>query len=266
MKEIDAYIERYNKIQDAINASELYKNAVDSFKIGLKDFTFTPQEQANAYATFLAQTITGLQAQSMEMALKLQVAQVQAEDLRGKSAIETNILKSQALAQAINAQTAQATLEQEKIKCQVLIKSANDNTEINKSNALVQYMNVIGNANNYANLTAGELHTKIRDSIMAIGKDGSLDMKSIEDLEKQKAQKVIIYASKTDISVGEIITFGVISNIADVKTIEWDFGGTTFIGSENMQYRFDTIGYHEVSVRISDGETTHSNNLRVLVR
>lgn len=273
MKSIDSYIERYSKIQDAISNSTLYQEAIDSFKTGLKDFSFTPQEQANAYATFIAQTTIGLQAQSMEMALRIELTEIQSNDLRNKSAIETQILKSQALTNAINVSTAQATLEaskssalQEKIKCQVLIKSANDNTEINKCNALVEYMNIIGNATNYANITSAKLHESIKNSILSIGKDGSL--KSLNNTDEnwieEEAKRVIIYAPKTTLSPSEIGIFGIIHNI-EGASIEWDFDGEKFVESEIMEYAFKTDGYKTVKVSVKAQEKVYEDNLRVYV-
>lgn len=265
MKAIDLYIERYSKIQEAISNSTLYIEAIDSFKTGLKDFSFTPQEQANAYATFIAQTTIGLQAQSMEMALKLELTEIQSNDLKNQSALQKQILKSQALCGPINIKTAQAQLNaqianalQEKIKCEVLIKSANDNTSINKCNTLVEYMNVIGNANNSSAITNAKLHENIKAAIDKIGEGYQINYENnlkdfAIDTQHSQSKLCILYAFKTTFSIGEEGSFGVMSNLENPK-IEWDFDGVRFNGSDSINYAFDSAGYKTIKVKADELE------------
>lgn len=271
MKGIQSYIDRYSKIQDAISSSTLYQQAIDSFKTGLKDFSFTPQEQANAYATFIAQTTIGLQAQSMEMALRVELTEIQGNDLRNKSAIETQILKSQALVNAINVKTAQAQLNsgianalQEKIKCEVLVKSANDNASINKCNTLVEYMNVIGNANNVSTITNAKLHENIKEAIDKIGSGSEINygnnFKNFNIDTDSNISLCILYTFKTTLSIGEYGNFGVITNIKD-PIIEWDFDGNTFSGTDSISYAFKSDGYKKIKVKVSES----SDDIIILV-
>lgn len=261
MESIDSYIQRYSKIQEAISNSKLYQEAIDSFKTGLKDFSFTPQEQANAYATFIAQTTIGLQTQSMEMALRVKLTEIQSNDLQNKSAIEAQILKSQALIGSINVKTAQAQLNsqianalQEKIKCEVLVKSANDNTSINKCNTLVEYMNVIGNANNVSTITNAKLHENIKEAIDKIGSGNQINygenFKNFNIDTDSNTNLCILYTFKTILSVGEYGNFGVITNIKD-PIIEWDFDGNTFTGTDTISYAFDSDGYKKIKVKVN---------------
>lgn len=273
MKSIDSYIQRYDKLQEAIINSSIYKEALESFKTGLKDFSFTPQEQANAYASFIAQVTLGLQAQSMEMALRLELSEIQAEDLKIKSALEAQILKSQALSSSFEVQKGEAMIQasrasalQEKIKCEVLIKSANDNTQINKANTLVEYMSALGNSQNPQRIDESNIHQNIKDSILNIGENGSIKNISEEtynwlsDINIQ----VLIYTSKTNLSIDEIGLFGVISNV-EYDSLQWDFEGEIIEDSEIINYAFSTSGYKNIKVTLKSKDKSYSDSVVVLV-
>ncbi|PAF51985.1 hypothetical protein [Helicobacter sp. 13S00477-4] len=252
-----SYITKYNLIQNAIKSSELYTEAIEAFKNGLVEFSFTPQEKANAYASFLAQTVLGLQAQSMDTALKIELTQLQADDLKNKSALEAQILKYQALSAAFQSDTSHYALEatkaqalQEKIKCDVLVKSANDNTAINKCNSLVELMNVMGNATSYPVIKP--LIDDVNKSIYSIGKGGELnyndELKSLE-IEEEK-YRLFIYTSKNILSVNENVIFGVVHNILNPDAIIWTIEEEEIKDTQNIQYSFDSIGYKNIKVLI----------------
>lgn len=187
--------------------------------------------------------------------------------------LELQALKSNVLTSAIGIKSAVTQLNmglasalQEKIKCEVLVKSANDNTSINKCNALVEYLSVLANATNFGNISSENLHKSVKDAIDKIGNGEELNyLDTIKALDNVFDTKLcLIYANKHIASIHESLSFGVIHTL-DNPTIEWNFNGNILEGSANMDYAFDTHGYKEVSVKVSQGDTQLSNMIRIKV-
>ena len=140
--------ENFDFIEAKMKDSQIYKDALDSFVKYMPSYAFTDDQKALAYSDFMAKTFLGVFQSAVQTALTIDQNEVATRDAQNQSALgilgkkkEVAMLSNQVKEsffkiQASKMQTAQLQAQalQDKIKAEVLHKSANDNAQINKAN------------------------------------------------------------------------------------------------------------------------------------
>ena len=146
----------------------------------------------------------------------------------------------------------QAQALQDKIKAEVLHKSANDNAQINKANCMVSYQNVLSNANKPDLLNSLEMQKTTVDALKAIGEAPISDYTDewarvkIPDYNTDFDTTMIeIYVTKNIISVNEVVAFNIISSVEIIDDI-WDFGDNTNAYGDNILKSYEQAGGYKV--------------------
>ena len=146
----------------------------------------------------------------------------------------------------------QAQALQDKIKAEVLHKSANDNAQINKANCMVSYQNVLSNANKPDLLNSLEMQKTTVDALKAIGEAPISDYTDewarvkIPDYNTDFDTTMIeIYVTKNIISVNEVVAFNIISSVEIIEDI-WHFGDNTNAYGDNILKSYKQAGEYKV--------------------
>ena len=263
---LQKFQENFDFIESKMKDSQMYKDALQSFTEYMPDHAFTDDQKALAYSDFMSKTFLGVFNTAVQTALTIDLNEIQTRDAQNQSALgvlakkkETAILSNQVKEsffkiQASKMQTAQLQAQalQDKIKAEVLHKSANDNAQINKANCMVSYQNVLSNANKPDLLNSLEMQKTTVDALKAIGEAPISDYTDewarvkIPDYNTDFDTTMIeIYVTKNIISVNEVVAFNIISSVEIIEDI-WDFGDNTNAYGDNILKSYKQAGEYKV--------------------
>ena len=263
---LQKFQENFDFIESKMKDSQMYKDALQSFTEYMPDHAFTDDQKALAYSDFMSKTFLGVFNTAVQTALTIDLNEIQTRDAQNQSALgvlakkkETAILSNQVKEsffkiQASKMQTAQLQAQalQDKIKAEVLHKSANDNAQINKANCMVSYQNVLSNANKPDLLNSLEMQKTTVDALKAIGEAPISDYTDewarvkIPDYNTDFDTTMIeIYVTKNIISVNEVVAFNIISSVEIIEDI-WDFGDNTNAYGDNILKSYEQAGEYKV--------------------
>ena len=263
---LQKFQENFDFIESKMKDSQMYKDALQSFTEYMPDHAFTDDQKALAYSDFMSKTFLGVFNTAVQTALTIDLNEIQTRDAQNQSALgvlakkkETAILSNQVKEsffkiQASKMQTAQLQAQalQDKIKAEVLHKSANDNAQINKANCMVSYQNVLSNANKPDLLNSLEMQKTTVDALKAIGEAPISDYTDewarvkIPDYNTDFDTTMIeIYVTKNIISVNEVVAFNIISSVEIIEDI-WDFGDNTNAYGDNILKSYKQEGEYKV--------------------
>lgn len=283
--------ENFDFIESSMQDSKMYKNALASFKDGMKDYAFSDDAKATALASFMSNVFQSSFQIAVQTALNIDLNEVQTRDAQNKSALEILGMQKDVTSKANSAKESfykvqaskmqaaqlQAQALQDKIKAEVLHKSSNDNAQINKANCMVSYQSVMGNVNKPQLITQYEMQKETVNALKAIGEakindysDELLKVK-IPVLEEEEDINVIaIYATKQIVSIQEPINFFVITSV-ELESIEWDFGNNDVDIGDNIYYSYKVAGEYKVSMKAilqlkNQEEKIYFRSLDIIVR
>ncbi len=263
---LQKFQENFDFIESKMKDSQMYKDALQSFTEYMPDHAFTDDQKALAYSDFMSKTFLGVFNTAVQTALTIDLNEIQTRDAQNQSALgvlakkkETAILSNQVKEsffkiQASKMQTAQLQAQalQDKIKAEVLHKSANDNAQINKANCMVSYQNVLSNANKPDLLNSLEMQKTTVDALKAIGEAPISDYTDewarvkIPDYNTDFDTTMIeIYVTKNIISVNEVVAFNIISSVEIIEDI-WHFGDNTNAYGDNILKSYKQAGEYKV--------------------
>lgn len=261
--------ENFDFIESNMQDSKMYKNALESFKDGMKDYAFSDDAKATAMATFMSSVFQSSFQIAVQTALNIDLNEIQTRDAQNKSALEILGMQKDVTAKANSAKESfykvqaskmqaaqlQAQALQDKIKAEVLHKSSNDNAQINKANCMVSYQSVMGNVNKPQLITQYEMQKETVNALKAIGeakiKDYSDELLKVKIpvLEEEEDVNVIaIYATKQIVGVNEPINFFVITSV-ELESIKWDFDNGHIDIGDNIYYNYSEAGEYKVVMR-----------------
>lgn len=255
--------ENFDFIEAKMKDSQIYKDALESFIKHMPDYAFTDDQKALAYSDFMAKTFLGVFQSAVQTALSIDQNEVATRDAQNQSALgilakkkevamfANQVKESFFKIQASKMQTAQLQAQalQDKIKAEVLHKSANDNAQINKANCMVSYQNVLANANKPDLLTSYDMQQTTVDALKAIGEAAISDYTDewkkvqIPDYNVGFDTTILeIYVTKSVIAVDEIVGFHVITSV-ELRDVQWDFGdGEISTQKDNILKSFNKEG------------------------
>ncbi|WP_233715407.1 PKD domain-containing protein [Helicobacter trogontum] len=262
--------ENFDFIEAKMKDSQIYKDALDSFVKYMPSYAFTDDQKALAYSDFMAKTFLGVFQSAVQTALTIDQNEVATRDAQNQSALgilgkkkEVAMLANQVKEsffkiQASKMQTAQLQAQalQDKIKAEVLHKSANDNAQINKANCMVSYQNVLSNANKPDLLQSYDMQQTTVNALKAIGEapisDYTDEWKKVQipDYNTEFDTNIIeVYVTKNIIAVNEIVGFHIVTSIELVE-VEWDFGdGEVSTQKDNILKSFSKEGSYNVRLK-----------------
>ena len=258
--------ENFDFIESKMKDSNMYKDALESFTKHMQDYAFTDDQKALAYSDFMSKTFLGVFNVAVQTALTIDQNEVATRDAQNQSALgilgkkkEVTLMSNQVKEsffkiQASKMQTAQLQAQalQDKIKAEVLHKSANDNAQINKANCMVSYQNVLSNANKPDLLTSYDMQKTTVDALKAIGESPISDYTDewakvqIPDYNVDFDTTIIeIYATKNIVGVNENISFNYVTSLELIAS-KWDFGDGEFGSGDNILKHYTTKGEYKV--------------------
>lgn len=264
--------ENFDFIESKMKDSQIYKDALESFTKYMPSHSFTDDQKALAYSDFMAKTFLGVFQTAVQTALTIDQNEIATRDAQNQSALsilgkkkEVAMLANQTKEsffkiQASKMQTAQLQAQalQDKIKAEVLHKSANDNAQINKANCMVSYQNVLSNANKPDLLKSYDMQKTTVDALKAIGEAAISDYTDewkrvrIPDYDVDFDTAIIdVYVTKSIVAIDEVISFHIVTPI-ELVTVEWDFGdGDTSTQKDNILKAYSESGLYNVTLRAS---------------
>ena len=258
---LQKFQQNFDFIEAKMKDSSMYKDALESFTKYMPDHAFTDDQKAMAYSDFMSKTFLGVFNTAVQTALTIDLNEIQTRDAQNQSALgvlakkkETAILSSFFKIQASKMQTAQLQAQalQDKIKAEVLHKSANDNAQINKANCMVSYQNVLSNANKPDLLNSLEMQKTTVDALKAIGEAPISDYTDewarvkIPDYNTDFDTTMIeIYVTKNIIAAYEVVCFNIITSV-EILEDNWNFGdGQSGYGDSILKY-YSSVGEYKV--------------------
>lgn len=283
---LEKFQENFDFIESKMKDSEIYKDALESFIKYMPSYAFTDDQKALAYSDFMSKTFLGVFQVAVQTALTIDQNEVATRDAQNQSALgilgkkkEVAMLANQVKEsffkiEACKMQTAQLQAQalQDKIKAEVLHKSANDNAQINKANCMVSYQNVLSNANKPDLLKAYDMQATTAQALKSIGEatisDYTDEWKKVQipDYNTEFDTTIIeIYATKNIVAVGEIIGFNVVTS-TELVEVEWDFGdGDKSTQKDNILKSYNEKGLFKVVVKavveVENKEYSNNNKL-----
>lgn len=258
--------ENFDFIESKMKDSQMYKDALESFTKYMPDYSFTDDQKALAYSDFVSKVFLGVFNTAVQTALAIDQNEIATRDAQNQSALgilakkkEVTLMSNQVKEsffkiQASKMQTAQLQAQalQDKIKAEVLHKSANDNAQINKANCMVSYQNVLSNANKPDLLTSYDMQKTTVDALKAIGEAPISDYADewarvrIPDYNTDFDTTIIeIYVTKSIIAPHEIVCFNIVTSLELVSS-KWDFGDGEIDRGDNLLKSYDKRGNYEV--------------------
>lgn len=258
--------ENFDFIESKMKDSQMYKDALESFTKYMPDYSFTDDQKALAYSDFVSKVFLGVFNTAVQTALAIDQNEIATRDAQNQSALgilakkkEVTLMSNQVKEsffkiQASKMQTAQLQAQalQDKIKAEVLHKSANDNAQINKANCMVSYQNVLSNANKPDLLTSYDMQKTTVDALKSIGDSPISDYTNewervkIPDYNVDFDTTIIeIYVTKSIIAPHEIVCFNIVTGLELVSS-KWDFGDGEIDRGDNLLKSYDKRGNYEV--------------------
>lgn len=261
--------ENFDFIEVKMKESAMYKDALESFTKYMPSYAFSDDQKALAYSDFMSKTFLGVFSSAVQTALTIDQNEIATRDAQNQSALgilgkkkEVAMMANQVKEsffkiQASKMQTAQLQAQalQDKIKAEVLHKSANDNAQINKANCMVSYQNVLSNANKPDLLQSFDMQQTTIEALKAIGdspiSDYTDEWKKVQipDYNTDFDTTIIeIYATKSIVGVNEIVGFHIVSAL-ELLSAHWDFGDGEEAEGDNIFKAYSERGEYRVTLK-----------------
>lgn len=246
------FIKNFKAIEKAINESK----SVDF----MNSRGFSKAEMASFHAKVI-EIATQAALSLEELELKSKASAMELEKVRCDMELSTLNAKAQI-------RIANSEVVKQLIQAATMIRSVSDNAKIQQANAMVGFLNVVGNATNSSNITTYASGTatiiKSIDTSPMTAFDETLK-KLIDNEDDFGSKDVIIHASKTIINVGEFIELKGISTYGQNKT-KWLINDElSASNTKNFIFEATSIGEFKICYAVLNSEEVYVKD-EVLVK